>query len=380
MTARHILIPIHDFNAGGTEAIAFRLAAAWIAAGRAVTILAGASDGPMRARVPDGAAVQILSPERPRSPVSRLFLGKPMASAAKALRPDVIFIPGNFHFILAGAFKRARPDVPVVAKISNPLATGESPVHKAALRWWTQGIDLLTAMAPGLEEDARILLPHQSVTTVHDPFLDDDIAIRERTDHPDPTRPLRLLAIGRLEPQKDFPLAIDTLAVLRRWREASLTILGDGRQRAAIEAHIEARALRDHVTLMGHVDAIASHIDMADILLISSRYEGGPAVAIEALALGVPFASTSCSHLLREIVAAGPSLGALASTSNAHGLALAVQDVANRPFPAARAIATAVEPHRMHNAASRYLALFDELVAGGPSRKRTHPPTIYPLS
>ena len=60
MTAAHILITIHDFSAGGTENIAFRLAREWLAAGRKVSILAGAADGPMQARVPEGAEVHIL--------------------------------------------------------------------------------------------------------------------------------------------------------------------------------------------------------------------------------------------------------------------------------------------------------------------------------
>jgi glycosyltransferase involved in cell wall biosynthesis len=361
MTARHILIPIHDFNAGGTEAIAFRLAAAWLEAGRRVTILVGASDGPMRARVPERAAVHILTPARPRSPASRLLLGAPMARAAKALGPDVLFIPGNFHFILAAAFKRALPHVPIIAKISNPLANGRSPVHKAALRWWTRGIDLLAAMAPGLESDAGALLPGRAVTTIHDPFIDDNAAIRPREGRPDPARPLRLLAIGRLEPQKDFRLAIDTLAVLRREREASLTILGDGSQRGALEAHIAACAMQDHVDLKGHVDAIAPHIDAADMLLITSRYEGGPAVAIEALVQGMPFAATDCSHLLREIVSTEPSLGMLSSAANAEALVRTIQNRANHPFPTAQAIESAVRPHRMRSAAARYLNLFDSL-------------------
>jgi glycosyltransferase involved in cell wall biosynthesis len=364
MTARHILIPIHDFNAGGTEAIAFRLAAAWIAAGRQVTILAGATDGPMRARVPDGAAVQLLSPQRRRSPLSRLFLGKPMAEAAIPLRPDAIFIPGNFHFILAAALKRALPGVPIIAKISNPLTGGQSAIERAALRWWTHGIDLLTAMAPGLEVDARALLPDQAVTTIHDSFLDDDTPMPVRTAERASDAPLKLLAIGRLEPQKDFRLAIDALAELRRTRPATLTILGDGRQRSQLESHVQARGLGGSVTMAGFVGEVLSYIDESDILLISSRYEGGPAVAIEALARGVPFASTDCSHLLRELVSEQPSLGILAKGKGARALADAVAAVADRPAPRPDAIEAYIARHRMAASAAQYLDCFDSLCAG----------------
>jgi glycosyltransferase involved in cell wall biosynthesis len=364
MTARHILIPIHDFNAGGTEAIAFRLAAAWIAAGRQVTVLAGASDGPMRARVPEGAAVHVLSPERRRSPLSRLFLGKPMAEAAKALRPDAIFIPGNFHFILAAAFKRALPEVPIIAKISNPLTSGQSAIERVTLRWWTRGIDLLSAMAPGFVADTRALLPDQAVRMIHDPFLDDDTSMPVRTAERASDAPLKLLAIGRLEPQKNMRLAIDALAELRRTRPATLTILGDGRQRQQLESHVQARGLGDSVAMAGFVGEVLPYIDESDVLLISSRYEGGPAVAIEALARGVPFASTDCSQMLREIAREQPSLGILAKGKGACALADAVAAVADRPLPRRDAIEAYVARHRMAASAAQYLACFDSFCAG----------------
>ena len=75
VTLKSIAILLHDFNAGGTEATALRLAAEWIAAGHRVTIIAGAADGPMRERVPAGADVHLLSPPVPRSALSRLRLG-----------------------------------------------------------------------------------------------------------------------------------------------------------------------------------------------------------------------------------------------------------------------------------------------------------------
>ncbi len=47
---------------------------------------------------------------------------------------------------------------------------------------------------------------------------------------------------------------------------------------------------------------IESYLANADALLITSRYEGGPAVAVEALAQGVPVVSTDCSFLLHDIM------------------------------------------------------------------------------
>jgi glycosyltransferase involved in cell wall biosynthesis len=362
MKQPHILIPIHDFNAGGTEVIAFRLAQAWMKAGCRVTILAGATDGPMRSRTPDGANIVILSPERGRSPTSRLFLGKPMAEAAKPLAPDVLFIPGNFHFVLARAFKKAMPHVPVVAKISNPLGDGPSWLVRPALRWWTKGIDLFAAMSPGLQADLQALLPGRACATIHDPFIDDDQPVLPRAVREPDHGPLRLLIVGRLEPQKNVRLAVDTLAAVRQHSDATLTIVGDGSERAAVEAHVARNGLGAHVTLTGHVSDVSAAFGNADVLLVTSRYEGGPAVVIEALARSVPFVSTDCSHLLRALVTDKPALGMLAKAPTADGLAKAVLVVSARPPAPETDIAPVLDRHRLGHAARQYLDHFAALL------------------
>jgi glycosyltransferase involved in cell wall biosynthesis len=366
MTARHILIPLHDFSAGGTEIIAFRLAEAWLKAGRRITIVAGAADGPMLARVPAGAAVEVLSPAIPRSPVSRLRLGVPLAALARRLKPDAVMIPGNFHFILARSLRAAMPGVPIVAKISNPLipANSAAPIRAAAtfvLRRLTVGIDHLCAMSEGLAADCRALLPQIPVTTVHDPFLDDHAPVIERDGVPGDGM-LRLAGIGRLEPQKDWPLAIRTVQALAGRRPVELIIHGEGAERARLEALVARLGLTGMITLPGFCADVTAALDAADLLLVSSAYEGGPAVAVEALARGVPFAATDCSHFLRTLITA-PGVGTLATTPEADGLAAAVERQAALPFPTAAAIAAAITRSRLTPAVEAYLVLFDRLVA-----------------
>lgn len=368
--ARHILIPIHDFSAGGTELIAYRLARHWLADGRRVTLLAGAEDGPLRDKAPEGTDIHILSPQRPRSTFSRLSLGKHLAPAARALAPDLIFIPGNFHFIVGYAMKAALPSTPIVAKISNPLLTPPTdaaalqPLARPLLRALTRGIDWFAAMSHGLAQEARHQLAHDRVSALYDPNIADDAAIHARPDRSlRRDEPLRLLAIGRLEAQKDFPRALETVAVLRQRRPVTLRICGEGPLRSEIEQRIEALGLRDCVTLVGFTTALAEEYRRADLLLITSRYEGGPAVAVEALVEGLPVISTDCSHFLRDLIS-DPSLGTLVGASSAEALASAIEAQMTRAHPTAALIASVVQPVRAGAAAQAYLDLFDKLQDG----------------
>ncbi|MBS0481643.1 MAG: glycosyltransferase [Proteobacteria bacterium] len=366
MPALHILVPIHDFSAGGTEVIAFRLAEQWLAAGCRVTFLAGAADGAMRARVPAGAAVEILDPPVARSALSRLRLGPAMVPALRRIAPDVVFIPGNFHFILAGAFKKALPRLPIAAKVSNPMLPGgvagallRDP-GAGLLRRYLAPIDMVVTMNPGLEAEHRRMMPGGAVRTITDPNVPDDVPVLPMRDRRGGAGPCRLLLIGRLEPQKDVPLALRTLAALRGIVPAQLTILGEGYLRPGIEAEVKRLGLEQAVNMPGFAADIAAALDAADVLLITSRYEGGPAVAVEALARGVPVVSTDCSHFLRGLLD-DARLGRIVSSRDPAVLAEAVAAQLATPPAPPELLRAAVEPSRYGAATSAYLELFAEL-------------------
>lgn len=102
-----------------------------------------------------------------------------------------------------------------------------------------------------------------------------------------PARPLELAAIGRFNPQKNFPWMIRALSGCPfPWH---LTLIGDGARRAEIESAIRERGLEARIRLMGWVpeDAMREVLARTDILLMPSTSEGNPVSAIEALKLGV---------------------------------------------------------------------------------------------
>ncbi len=72
----------------------------------------------------------------------------------------------------------------------------------------------------------------------------------------------------------------------------TIIILGDGPDRAALEAQIAACGLAGRVSMPGFVTDAARHIAGADALLLPSRWEGLPNVALEALALGTVVIAT----------------------------------------------------------------------------------------
>lgn len=346
MARSHILIPLPDFHAGGLEFVALRLAEKWVASGHKVTILAGANDGQARDRVALGIDVQILSPARPRGPFSMLTLGGPIAAAARALAPDIIFIPGNFLLL-------PPMSSPALRWLTRPL-----------LRTVTAGIDWFVALSSGLENEAKRQLGHQRVSAIVNPSVEDAAPFFDAPRPPTPPdETLRLLLVGRLEAQKDISLALQTLEKLPNDRPAHLRICGDGTMRPQIEREIVDRGLAEHVTLVGFTDDVTQEFEQAQMLLITSHFEDGPAVGPEAIAHGIPVVSTNCSHFIAEFLSE-PSLGVALDTRSPDDLAKAVTKQAEHPGPDPDRATAALRPLRQSTSAANYLMLFERLKRG----------------
>lgn len=366
MAMLHILIPLPDFHAGGLEFVALRLAKQWVASGHKVTILAGADDGQARERVAAGVNVQILQPEHPRAPLSILTLGSKMAAPARALSPDIVFIPGNFH-LLGRALRAALPHALIVAKVSNPLLM--PPASASALRFATRpllravtsGIDWFVTLSTGSQQEVQAQLGHQCVSVIINPSVADEAPFFNA---PRPSvatdETLRLLLIGRLEPQKDISLALQTVQQVAQSRPVHLRICGEGDQRDQIEREIVERGLTDMVTLVGFTSDVQAELRQAHLLLITSVFEGGPAVGPEAISYGLPVVSTYCSPFIARFLNE-PALGVALDTRSPQLLAEAVIKRAQRPGPDPDQAAKAIEPLRVSVSAANYITLFERL-------------------
>ena len=104
-------------------------------------------------------------------------------------------------------------------------------------------------------------------------------------------RPLRVLYVGRLSPQKALPRLIHAMAAMTQPVEALL--VGEGDERPTIE-NLVRRYLPDNVQLPGHRqgDELVATYQWADVFVLPSDREGMPLVALEAMASGLPVIAT----------------------------------------------------------------------------------------
>ncbi|HMW16053.1 MAG TPA: glycosyltransferase [Pseudomonadales bacterium] len=111
-----------------------------------------------------------------------------------------------------------------------------------------------------------------------------------------------MLFVGRLDHQKDPHLMVSAMVnLVETVKNTRLVLVGDGVLRGELEKMIALNGLEQHVKLFGVVaqEEVAVMLRSADLLLLSSAYEGMPRCVVEALGSGVPVVSTNVGEVSR---------------------------------------------------------------------------------
>jgi glycosyltransferase involved in cell wall biosynthesis len=133
-----------------------------------------------------------------------------------------------------------------------------------------------------------------------------------------------LLSVGHLIERKGHHLVIEALvALLPQHPDARAVIVGEGEERARLEALARRLGVADRVTLTGSLpqSELPRWYSAADVLVLASSREGWANVLLEAMACGTPVVATNIWGT-PEVVAspdAGVLVGARTGTALAEG-------------------------------------------------------------
>lgn len=106
----------------------------------------------------------------------------------------------------------------------------------------------------------------------------------------------RIVAVVRLDIQKNLQMLIKAFDLFHSQHpEYSLTIYGEGPNRAELEKLVESLGLGDSVCMPGRSNHVWDDILVAKCFALSSNNEGLPNALIEAMCLGLPCVSTKVS-------------------------------------------------------------------------------------
>lgn len=116
----------------------------------------------------------------------------------------------------------------------------------------------------------------------------------------EPAVPIRLLQVGSLNRVKDQETLLQAAALLRERRiRFQMDVVGEDILAGAVQRRAAVLGLTGHVRFHPAVPhpQLRPWMEQSDLLVVSSRHEAGPLVALEAAAAGVPTVGTAVGHI-----------------------------------------------------------------------------------
>lgn len=114
-----------------------------------------------------------------------------------------------------------------------------------------------------------------------------------------------IVGVGRLSFQKGFDMLLDALQLINQSIQCRLILFGEGELRGALMQQAESLGIKDKVSFAGYSENVIAEINVADVYVLSSRFEGSPNALVEAMCVNTPVIAFDCPHGPKEILQNG---------------------------------------------------------------------------
>lgn len=321
---------IPDLRGGGVERVRLLLSREFLAKGHEVDLVLLRKHGDLLELVPEQVRIIDLQASR----IRQGFM--PLVRYLREQQPDALISsmwPMTTLAVLAA--KAARFRGRVLVSEHNALtrsARGDGlpgMALRTSMRWINSRADTVIGVSRGVIDDLHLLgLPPTAGKVIYNPVAISPAAGLPEgwAEHPWCARPRRqrLIAVGSLKEQKDYPtLLLAVKQVIETGEDVSLLILGTGPLQQALEEQRRVLQLEDQVHFGGFVADPGPFYRAAGLFILSSAWEGFGNVIVEAMAAGIPVVSTDCRSGPAEILENG-RYGRLVPVGDAQALAAAI--------------------------------------------------------
>lgn len=365
---QRVLLFIHSLHGGGAERVAVDLSAHWARAGRDVMVVtqAGKED--------DAYA---LDPKVSRAVLNTVGEGgglrgiwsnvrrvRALRRVIREFRPDIVLgmmTTASVLSVIAGAGLGCRV---IATEHTHPPSQAMSGFWQRLRRWTYPKAARVVALTSGTAAWIETHVPGSRLAVIPNPGAL-AVAAGEPRKYPEP-RPgrRRLLAVGRLHQDKGFDLLIQAFEQLASAHpDWDLVILGEGGERAALEAQLRQSGMQDRVWMPGRVGNVGDWYASADLYVLTSRFEGLSNTLLESMASGMAAVCFDCDTGPREVVRDGVDGVLVRPNGDVPALCAALDAVMGDDAMRARMAAAATDV-RDRFSANRVLARWEELFDG----------------
>lgn len=332
--SERVMLLVSDLGTGGTARATMLVANGLAALGYDVSLLVTRPGGVLTPQLDPRVKLIEVNALSGRGPAMLLSVPT-IAGWIRSERPQHLLSAGNhMHVAAALAHGLSGTRATLALKLTNPVERPDGSATTNALRraWYRRAFarasQVLTITRAAVEELTTAFPGSSSkIQVVDNPYVTD--AMLAAGDRPRTVIPGRLLAMGRLVEQKNYPLLLEALARIAD-RDWTLDILGNGPLLDRLEALAESLGISGRVLFRGYVTEPLPFLEQAHALVLSSAWEGQGAVLLEALASGCPVIATRSTSAVADVLDDG-HFGTLVPPGDVAALADAIAEALDRP-------------------------------------------------
>ena len=105
-----------------------------------------------------------------------------------------------------------------------------------------------------------------------------------------------IIAVGRLAPQKNYPMMFSAFATIaKEFPDWKLVVWGEGPLRSSLELLVKSLQLDGRVLLPGRTEHVIDELRKSKVFCMASNYEGMSNAMLEAVCVGLPVLTTDVS-------------------------------------------------------------------------------------
>ncbi|UFK97097.1 glycosyltransferase [Kaistella faecalis] len=203
----------------------------------------------------------------------------------KKVKPDVVHTAAaeaNFHGIIAAKLAGVKYIIGEEIGIPNHSPIGQK-IFSLVYRLADQVICVSQSVKKHLVKTGEI--PQKKGVVIYNPVSVPKNYTLNRT------AKFNLVYVGRLEKVKNVESLIHAFSQIKE-DHLQLTVVGDGRERVALENLVNQLGLKDSIVFEGYQSEPAKFLCIADLYVLPSYTEGFGIAAVEAMFLKIPVLAT----------------------------------------------------------------------------------------
>ncbi|MBE2170231.1 MULTISPECIES: glycosyltransferase [unclassified Cobetia] len=293
----------------------------------------------------------------------------PLLNFLKANRAfDIIFISPVTIAIPCIILKMLRlTEAKIISSVHNAMNTQglnitsiKNVIYLSIFKSLSKNIEKLVFVSEGLKKDLenKFLKDTKKSLLIYNPVVDEDYynaMSQESIGTVFSENKFSFLTIGRLHPQKNYPLMISAFKAIDS-SDIELVIIGDGPDELKLKS---LAGDVSNIKFLGHQDNPYKYLAMCDAFILTSQWEGFGNVVVEALYFDKKVVVSDCDYGPSEIIEQG-KWGAIFPKDDISSLIDVIKATVNTVQPAftrSRALVFSSD-----NSIKSYKDMFDSLL------------------